>query len=172
MTAPDAVLIRDERPEDARAITLVTRDAFAVAEYSSGTEELIIAALRAAGRLKVSLVAELSGKVIGHVAISPVSISDGTSHWYGLGPVSVSPAHQRIGMGSRLIRASLDRLRASDARGCVVLGEPGYYSRFGFSTHPLLVLPGVPAEYFQAMSFGGPMPCGAVEYHEAFKAPG
>jgi putative acetyltransferase len=172
MTKPNAVLIRDERPGDAESITLVTRVAFAAAEHSSGTEELIIAALRAAGQLTVSLVAELSGKVIGHVAISPVSISDGAPHWYGLGPVSVLPAHQHIGVGTQLIRASLDRLRAkAAAQGCVVLGEPAYYSRFGFSTHSLLVLPGVPAKYFQAMSFIGSVPSGTVEYHQSFKAP-
>lgn len=172
MKNPDVAVIRNERPEDAEAIASVTRSAFAAAEYSSGTEERIIAALRDAGELTISLVAELSGTVVGHVAISPVTISDGAPHWYGLGPVSVLPANQRAGVGSKLIRASLDRLRALNAHGCVVLGEPAYYSRFGFSTYPLLVLPGVPAEYFQAMCFGGPMPSGTVEYHEAFKVSG
>ena len=168
MSGADAVLIRDERAGDADAITTVTRSAFAEAEHTSGTEALIIQALRAAGQLTVSLVAELDGNVIGHVAISPVRISDGAPCWYGLGPVSVLPTHQGLGIGSQLIRASLERLRASATHGCVVLGEPAYYSRFGFSTHPQLVLPGVPAEYFQAMSFSGPMPAGTVEYHEAF----
>lgn len=168
MSGTDVVLIRNERAGDADAITTVTRSAFAEAEHTSGTEALIIQALRAAGQLTVSLVAELGGRVIGHVAISPVRISDGAPYWYGLGPVSVLPAHQGLGIGSQLIRASLERLRASATHGCVVLGEPAYYSRFGFSTHPQLILPGVPAEYFQAMSFGGPMPAGTVEYHEAF----
>ena len=168
MSGHDAVLIRNERAGDADAIATTTRAAFAKAEHSSGMEALIIHALRAAGQLTVSLVAELGGRVIGHVAISPVRISDGTTCWYGLGPVSVLPAHQGLGIGSQLIRESLERLRASATYGCVVLGEPAYYSRFGFSMHPQLVLPGVPAEYFQAMSFGGPMPSGTVEYHEAF----
>lgn len=162
------MLIRNERAGDADAIATATRAAFAEADHSSGTEALIIQALRSAGQLTVSLVAELGGRLIGHVAVSPVRISDESPYWYGLGPVSVLPAHQGQGIGSQLIRASLERLRSSATRGCVVLGEPAYYSRFGFSTHPQLVLPGVPAEYFQAMSFGGPMPSGTVEYHEAF----
>lgn len=162
------MLIRNERAGDADAIATATRAAFAEAEHSSGTEALIIQALRGAGQLTVSLVAELGGRVIGHVAVSPVRISDESPYWYGLGPVSVLPTHQGRGIGSQLIRASLERLRSSATHGCVVLGEPAYYSRFGFSTHPQLVLPGVPAEYFQAMSFGGPMPSGTVKYHEAF----
>lgn len=172
MTRCDAVVVRHELPKDAEAITFVTKEAFASAEYSSGTEQLIIKALREAEQLTVSLVAELFGTVIGHVAVSPVTVSDGATHWYGLGPVSVLSTHQRIGVGSRLIMAALNRLRSSNAHGCVVLGEPGYYSRFGFSTHPLLALPNVPAEYFQALSFSGPVPSGTVAYHEAFHVPG
>ena len=53
-----------------------------------------------------------------------------------------------------------------------MLGEPGYYSRFGFVAHPGLVLPGVPPEYFQGMAFSGPMPTGTVAYHDAFEAKG
>ncbi|SPA42750.1 GCN5-related N-acetyltransferase, Putative acetyltransferase [Cupriavidus taiwanensis] len=172
MTTTDALLIRSERPDDAHAITEVTQAAFAVATHSSGTEQLIITALRAAGQLRISLVAELSGQVVGHVAISPVDISDGSAQWYGLGPVSVLPAHQGIGVGSQLIRAALDRLRQSGAQGCVVLGEPAYYSRFGFSAQSTLVLPGVPAEYFQAIALGPHVPSGVVRYHESFEVKG
>lgn len=172
MTMTDAILIRTERPDDAHAITRVTQAAFAVATHSSGTEQLIITALRTAGQLEVSLVAELSGQVIGHVAISPIEISDGSARWYGLGPVSVLPAHQGMGAGSQLIREALDRLKQSGAQGCVVLGEPAYYSRFGFSAQSSLVLPGVPAEYFQAHAFGPHVPSGVVRYHESFDVKG
>lgn len=170
MKSRDTFLIRAERADEAEAIAQVTRAAFAEAQYTSGTEALIIAALRAAGMLSVSLVAEQSSEVIGHVAMSPVTLASGAPHWYGLGPVSVLPAHQGKGVGSRLIHASLDRLRASAARGCVVLGEPAYYARFGFASHPALVLPDVPAPYFQAIAFEGPVPAGMVEYHAAFNA--
>lgn len=64
----------------------------------------------------------------------------------------------------------LAELRALGAAGCVVLGEPGYYSRFGFNAEPSLVLPGVPAEYFQAISFNGSLPTGVVSYHDSFAA--
>ena len=68
------------------------------------------------------------------------------------------------------MREALARLRALGARGCVVLGEPGYYARFGFRAEPSLILPDVPAEYFQALSFDGGMPSGIVAYDEAFAA--
>ena len=63
--------------------------------------------------------------------------------------------------------AELHRLGAS---GCVVLGDPGYYSHFGFKAEPSLILPDVPPGYFQVISFGGPLPSGIVSYHESFAA--
>lgn len=129
-------------------------------------------ALRGAGQLSVSLVAEADGAVVGHVAASPVTLSGGERGWYGLGPVSVTPAWQGRGIGSRLVRQALDVLRARGAAGCVVLGEPGYYGRFGFAAAPALVLPGVPPAYFQALAFAGAVPAGTVAYHAAFTATG
>jgi putative acetyltransferase len=129
-------------------------------------------ALRSAGQLALSLVADAEGTLIGHVAASPVSISDGASGWFGLGPISVLPQHQGHGIGSQLVREALRLLRRRGACGCVVLGEPAYYRRFGFQTDPGLVIPGVPQEYFQAMSFDSSQPRGIVTYHEAFNAQG
>jgi hypothetical protein len=63
----------------------------------------IVNALRRTGKLTISLVADSEGTVVGHVAVSPVSISDGTPDWFGLGPISVLPEHQRHGVGSRLM---------------------------------------------------------------------
>ena len=63
------------------------------------------------------------------------------------------PNRQRHGIGSALIAAGLARIREQGAKGCVVLGDPGYYSRFGFAADPNLCLAGVPAEYFQRLSF-------------------
>lgn len=63
----------------------------------------------------------------------------------------------------------VDALRAA---GCVVLGEPSYYGRFGFRVSAKLVLPGVPPEYFQALHWTGAMPAGEVNYHPAFNALG
>jgi putative acetyltransferase len=129
----------------------VTIAAFLHAPHTSHTEQFIVAALRKSGQLTVSLVANADGAVVGHVAISPVSISDGASGWYGLGPISVAPEYQRGGIGSRLMREALRALREHGASGCVVLGEPEYYGRFGFRVDLSLSLPGVPPEYFQAM---------------------
>jgi putative acetyltransferase len=162
--------IRSETAADASAIEAVTIAAFLHAPHTSRTEQFIVRELRKAGQLAISLIADDGGAVVGHVALSPVSISDGTLNWYGLGPISVLPEHQRRGVGSRLMREALRRLRDSGASGCVLLGEPGYYRRFGFIADPRLILPGVPPEYFQATSFGTSRPRGVVTYHPAFSA--
>lgn len=163
--------LRPETAADVSAIQAVTIAAFQHATHSSHTEQLIVASLRQAGRLTVSLVATDDEIVVGHIAISPVAISDGSSGWYGLGPLSVAPQYQRRGIGSHLTRAALSDLREAGASGCVVLGEPGYYGRFGFRATPRLTLPNVPIEYFQALSFGGYQPRGTVCYHASFHLP-
>jgi putative acetyltransferase len=162
--------IRSETAADVRAITAVTVAAFEPLEISRHTEQYVVAALRSSGALKVSLVAESDGRVIGHVAFSPVTVSDGTRDWYGLGPVSVAPACQRRGVGTALIRAGLSRLKELGARGCCLVGHPGYYGRFGFQNVAGLVHEGVPPEFFFAMSFSGPFPQGIVTFDEGFKA--
>jgi len=128
--------IRNETAADVQAIEAVTIAAFLNAPHTSHTEQYIVSALRKAEKLTVSLVADANGKVIGHVAVSPVSISDGSSAWYGLGPISVMPDHQRRGVGSRLMREALRILREQGAAGCVLLGKPEYYRRFGFQVDP------------------------------------
>lgn len=162
--------IRKEIPSDAAAIEAVTTAALLAAAHSSHTEQFIVRALRSSGQLAVSLVAEDNGVVVGHVAVSPVTISDGASGWYGVGPLSVVPERQGQGIGTLLMERALTELRAMGAAGCVVLGEPGYYSRFGFTAEAALVLPEVPPQYFQALSFKGFVPSGTVTYHDAFQA--
>jgi putative acetyltransferase len=164
------VKIRTETAADAPAIEAVTISAFLNAPHTSHTEQLIVSALRKAALLTISLVADAEGTLIGHVAVSPVSISDGASGWFGLGPISVVPEHQGRGVGSRLMREALRVLREHGAAGCVLLGEPEYYSRFGFRADPNLILPGVPPAYFQAISLDSSRPRGIVSYHEAFTA--
>jgi putative acetyltransferase len=164
------ITIRDETPADAGAITEVTAAAFKTLEISGQTEQFIVQALRAAKALTVSLVAELDGRVIGHIAFSPVSISDGTPNWYGLGPVSVLPEHQRQGIGKALIHAGLSMLKALHAQGCCLVGHPAYYRQFGFRNMPELVLEGVPPEVFFALPLGERTPHGTVTFHDAFKA--
>ena len=166
------IVIRSERDSDANAIAEVTAAAFDTLEISNHTEQFIIEALRAVGALKLSLVAELDGRVIGHIAFSPVAISDGTQNWYGLGPISVLPAYQRQGVGKALIRKGLSRLKKMGAGGCCLVGHPEYYIKFGFQNLPGLVLEGVPPEVFFGLSFDGRIPQGSVAFHEAFKAEG
>ncbi len=166
------IAIRNETDADVGAITEVTIAAFKTLEISNHTEQFIIEALRAAKALAVSLVAELDGRVIGHIAFSPVAISDGTRNWYGLGPVSVLPEYQRQGIGKALIRKGLSRLRDMNARGCCLVGHPDYYRKVGFTNFPGLVHEGVPPEVFFALSFDGHTPQGTVTFHEGFEADG
>jgi len=166
------IVIRDENSADAAQIAAVTIAAFKTLEISNHTEQFIVAALRAARALTVSLVAEADDRILGHIAFSPVTISDGTPNWYGLGPVSVLPAHQRRGIGQGLVREGLSRLKNRPARGCCLVGHPGYYRQFGFRNTPGLVVEGVPPEVFFALSFDGHMPQGTVAFHDAFRADG
>lgn len=166
------IVIRSETDADATAITEVTVAAFKTLEISNHTEQFIIAALRAAKALTVSLVAEEDGRVIGHIAFSPVTMSDGTQNWYGLGPVSVLPAYQRQGIGKALIHEGLLRLKSMQAGGCCLVGHPEYYTQFLFDNIPELAHEGVPPEVFLALSFDGKIPRGTVTFHEGFRARG
>ena len=165
-----SMVIRAERAGDEAEIAEVTQAAFEDLPYSSQTEHLIVDALRAAGQLVISLVAEEHEEIIGHIAVSPVEISDGSPGWYGIGPVSVWPACQGRGLGSRLMREALIALQDLGAAGCVLLGEPEFYSRFGFEPASSLVLMDVPPEYFQYLAFTDAVPSGVVNYHPAFSA--
>ena len=160
--------IRPERPGDEAAIAEVIEAAFALAEHRDGTEAQIVSRLREDGALTLSLVAVDDGTIVGHVAFSPVTIDGADLNWFGLGPVAVQPDQQGKGLGSSLIREGLDRLREIGAAGCVLVGEPDYYCRFGFHADERLLYPGLPQAYFQALSFSGDLPAGTVAYHSAF----
>lgn len=162
--------IRCELPQDINTIEVLTKAAFASEIHSSHTEQFIVNALRRNEQLTVSMVSIEGDQITGHVAISPVTVSSGADGWYGLGPISVRPDCQGQGIGSALMKAALLELQRLGAAGCVVLGEPGYYGRFGFRAHPALELPGVPQEYFQALAFSGECPSGTVKYDVAFDA--
>ena len=166
------IIIRNEVDADVDAITEVTVAAFKTLEVSNHTEQFIIEALRANNALTVSLIAEVDGHVVGHVAFSPVTISDGTQNWYGLGPVSVLPEHQRKGIGKSLILEGISRLKGLNAKGCCLVGHPDYYMKLGFKNLSGLVHEGVPQEVFLGMSFDGQIPQGTVNFHDGFKADG
>ena len=162
--------IRDEEPGDIPAIHALTQAAFARAAHADGNEQDIVDALRADGDLTLSLVAtNMDEAIVGHIAFSPVTISDGTPGWYGAGPVSVMPTRQRTGIGSQIAEAGIARIREMGAKGIVLLGDPKLYERFGFAPHPNLILPGVPPEYFQVRPLtDDPLPKGTVTYARGF----
>jgi len=164
------MIIRNETEADVEAIGDVTKAAFASCPYSHQTEQFIVKALRRAMALTISLVAEIDGKVAGHIAFSPVTISDGSQNWYGIGPFSVLPELQKQGIGKSLINKGLSMLKASGAKGCVLVGDPNYYQRFGFKSFPELIHEGVPQEYVLALPFGKKKAHGVVEFHKGFFA--
>ena len=164
------MLIRKETTEDIKAITDVTIAAFKNHRISNQTEHFIINALRAAGALTLSLVAEIDGRVVGHIAFSPVTISDGSTDWYGLGPVSVLPDYQRKGIGKSLIKQGLSMLKELNGQGCTLVGDPNYYNPLGFKNNPQLVYEGIPQEFFLVIPFNENAPRGVVVFHEAFSA--
>jgi len=164
------LIIRNEVASDIEAISDVTKAAFENHPYSNNTEQFIINALRAANALAISLVAELEEKVVGHIAFSPVTFSDGSENWYGLGPVSVLPDYQKQGIGTKLVNEGLSLLRALEAEGCVLVGEPNFYKRFGFKSPDGLKHEGVPQENLLALSFCDRIPTGVIEFHQAFSA--
>jgi len=164
--------IRRETEADITAINEITAAAFKDHPYSHQTEVFIIKALRAANALTLSLVAEIGGRVVGHIAFSPVVISDGSKGWYGIGPLSVASEFQKHGIGKALVNEGLSTLKERGAEGCVLVGDPEYYKRFGFRNLLRLTLEGVPPENFLALAFRKDSANGAVSFHEAFLVTG
>ena len=162
------MIIRNEKPSDIEAIAKVTKVAFEDHPFSQQTEHFIIRDLRAAGALTISLVTEVDGRVVGHIAFSPVTISDGTTNWYGLGPVSVLPDYQGRRIGTALVNNGLALLKSMGSKGCTIVGLPTYYNRFGFENHPQLTHEGIPQDVL-AKSLVGRVPSGTVEFHQAFR---
>jgi putative acetyltransferase len=165
------IIIRKEKKSDIDRITYITEAAFKDHPLGNNTEQFIIRELRAAKALTISLVAEIDGEVIGHIAFSPIKISDGSNNWYGLGPISVLPEYQKQGAGKTLISEGLSMLKDIGGKGCILVGDPGYYNRFGFKTLPGLIYEGVPQKFVLALSFEEKnIPSGSVEFHKSFQA--
>jgi putative acetyltransferase len=162
------LLIRPERPGDEDAIRRLTVAAFEPMEFSNGSEAPIIDGLRRSGDLILSLVAEEQGVIVGHVAFSPVSIEDSRENWFGLGPISVQPERQQQGIGKALILKGMELLKERGAQGCALIGDPAYYSRFGFHSDGLLSYGDLDRRYVQRIIFSGPAPRGALKFAPAF----
>ena len=166
------MIIRNETTSDIEAISEVTIAAFQNHPISNHTEQFIINALRESNALTISLVAEVGGQVVGHIAFSPVTISDGSLNWYGLGPISVLPEYQKQGIGKSLIHEGLSLLKALGGEGCALVGDPNYYERFGFRNIPDLIHNGIPQEVVLVLPFDKKIPQGTVVFHEGFLANG
>jgi len=163
--------IRTERADDCAAIGSVIKAAFSGMPYAAGDEAELVEALRAGNALSISLVAELEGVVVGQIAFSPAIAPDHARDWYALGPVSVLPAHQGSGIGSKLVRAGLQRITELGAAGCILTGNPAYYTRFGFKLSPANAPAGEPHEYFMIKLLGKTQqPTGPILFHEAFNS--
>jgi len=162
-------VIRSEAPQDIDAIREINVAAFRDHPYSHQTEHLIVEALRADGALAISLVAVRDGRPVGHIAFSEAVVGESGQGWFLLGPVAVLPALQRQGIGSALVSAGLDELRVRGASGCVLVGDPGFYGRFGIRSYPGLTYEGVPDENVLCLPFGSAAPVGSVCAHGAFE---
>jgi len=169
-------LIRDEAPGDSAAIAAVLAAAFEPATGGQPAEAELVAALRVAGALSLSLVAEApDGALIGHIAFSPVTVDGpGDDRLLGLAPLAVLPAWQGHGVGTALVEAGLARARAAGAELVFVLGDPAYYRRFGFrpaAERGIAWEHAAPADAFMVLALApgaGAAPRGVLRYHAAF----
>ena len=164
--------IRPERPEDSDPVRTVIEAAFAGHPHSEGNEAAIVDALREDGDLALSLVAASSRGIVGHIAFSPALLSTGEEGWFVAGPVSVEPSLQKMGVGRALIDEGIGQLRKRGASGVVLVGDPDFYTQFGFRTDTALTIEGELGAYFQVLSFGGPVPDATIHFAPAFDMPG
>lgn len=162
------IQIRKETENDIPAIENAIKQAFRDIPQSDGTEHLIVRKLRDTGAMVLSLVALHNDKIIGHIAFSEVNIGEVKGNWFGLAPLTVVPGHQSRGIGSALVRKGIHKLKEMDASGCVLAGEPSYYSRFGFQSYRHLRCAGIPDEYVMAICFKEQKPFGDILYDPAF----
>ncbi|MTJ83047.1 MAG: N-acetyltransferase [Telmatospirillum sp.] len=163
-----SITILDEREEDVAALRPLITRAFETMPHSRHTESRVVDALRGARALTLSLIAFHGNTPVGHIAFSPISIGGEESTWFGVGPLSVLPEWQGRGIGSLLMRTGLDRIARLGGRGCILVGDPGYYRRFGYRSVSCLALEGVSPEVVLALPLVGAAPAGAVTFHPAF----
>lgn len=162
-------MIRSELTEDFDAVF----DLHAAC-FPTPAEANLVKALRRSASPIVSLVAEVQYTVVGHIMFSPVTLANYSGLLMGLAPVAVAAKHQQQGIGSALIKAGLLQCQRLNAAYVVVLGDAGYYSRFGFTTAAPMGLDteyDVPVENFMAIRLATteqPPAKGIIRYHQAF----
>jgi putative acetyltransferase len=165
------VLIRAEQPGDWVAVHRVNESAF-----ETPLEANLVDALRQQASDAVSLVAEHGGAIIGHIMLSPLTLSEHPDlKLMGLAPMAVAPPHQRSGVGSALVRAGLERCKELGYGAVVVLGHPEYYPRFGFSPASRFGIGceyDVPEDVFMMLELQPGFldgTSGVIRYHDAFR---
>ena len=158
------ITLRDETPKDIDALHDLSYRAFAPMTFSDNSEADAIRTMRQTGNLTLSLIAELQGHIVGHVAFSPVKIDEAFHDWYALGPISVEPDHQRQGIGRALIAFGLKRLRKLGANGCVLIGNPDFYASSGFVADGRFSYGDLDARFIQHIRFQGPLRNGALQF--------
>jgi putative acetyltransferase len=139
-------------------------------KFAAGDEQDVPGRLRDRGRLALSLIAEADGEVVGQVTFSRMLVSSAPSDWCALGPISVAPEHQGVGIGGQLIREGIAALEKVNAIGIALTGDPNYYRRFGFEVSETWAPPNEPAEYFQLLKLTGVDPPSTLFFDPAFYA--
>ncbi|MCX2979894.1 N-acetyltransferase [Halieaceae bacterium IMCC14734] len=162
------LLIRKECAADCDSIRSITVSAFRGMPYAGGDEQDVIDRLRSANALTLSLIAVIEEEVVGHIAFSPATTSDGSCPWFALGPVSVIPERQCKGVGRALIENGLAQLKSMNALGCILTGNPAYYKKFGFQLAPENAPSNEPAEFFMLKQLSSGVAQGQFSFHEAF----
>lgn len=170
MKGGSEITIRQERPGDERAVWHVNSAAFGQPDEAD-----LVDRLRKQAGPYLAFVAEVEGAVVGHIAFTPVTLDARPDlDLRGLAPMAVLPGHQRLGVGSALVRAGLAACREDGAHSVVVLGHPAYYPRFGFRSADAFGLTceyDVPREAFMTLElYAGSLDGveGTVRYHQAF----
>lgn len=161
------MVIRDETPADIVVVQTLTEAAFAPMSFSNGTEALALAGLREADDLRLSLVAETDGQVVGHVAFSDVLLNGEPSKWVGLGPIAVRRELQKQGIGTALVNAGAKRLSDEGAFGMVLIGNPMVYGPMDFVSDDRLSYRDLPTRLVQYRAFGDRVPEGEITFAPA-----
>jgi len=164
------MIIRSETPDDFTAVREILLAAFAPHPMSQQTEHLIVEGLRADGAMTAALVAEIDGNVVGQIAFSPVKIDGEDCGWLGVGPLAVLPDFQRQGIGKTLVNEGVRAVRELGAAGCILVGYPAYYGRFGFENNAALLMEGIPPEVVLCLPMSDQKIEGTVTFHPAFQA--
>ena len=156
------MIVRSEKPDDRSAIREVV-----VESFEGPQEAELIEGLRRAGVLAISLVAEIDGRVCGHVALSHLK---SPSRTLALAPLAVTSTSRRQGIGAALVRRAIDIAKLEGSEMIFVVGDPAYYRRFRFTVEAAAPFPSLYAgPYFMALKLAnGEIAAAPVVYDDAF----